>query len=125
MQVILAGFTIIFPSRTAKNRKTIIWSGSTVLNVLGIYRSGQDYKNFNKKDRLRAAKILKELWIEGCLVRKLLPSTKTFTWKEHAHVRPEDAPSKYAIACLLCHSEVIVQRSGLPQKDICEKCDKR
>lgn len=50
-----------------RNRKRKLWTASVVLDRMGVYRRGEDQRNYRPSDRVRVNRLLAELCDAGLL----------------------------------------------------------
>jgi predicted Zn-ribbon and HTH transcriptional regulator len=80
-----------------KNRRRTIWTATILLERIGIARHSNTPAAFHKQ----AARILRELWRTGKLVRRVALNREGHLL-EAAYMRPEDKLSLYFEACDKC-----------------------
>ena len=97
-----------------ENRRRTIWTPNIVLERFGIAR----YPNIPVASRRKAARILRELWRAGKLVRRV-DLNRNHIILEASYMRPEDKPAVYFEACDKCGFPRLVRHG---QSDSCRKC---
>ena len=97
-----------------ENRRRTIWTPNLLLERIGIAR----YPNIPAASRKKAARILRELWRAGKLVRRV-DLNRDEIILEAAYMRPEDKPPLYFAACDKCGFPRLVRHG---QIDSCRKC---
>jgi len=97
-----------------ENRRRTIWTPNILLERVGIAR----YPNIPAASRKKAARILRELWRAGKLVRRV-DLNRDHIILEASYMRPEDKPPLYFEACDKCGFPRFV-RYG--QTDSCRRC---
>jgi hypothetical protein len=97
-----------------ENRRRTIWTPNILLERAGIAR----YPNYPAVVRKKAARILKELWRAGKLVRRV-DLNRRYVTLEASYMRPEDKSALYFVACENCGFPRLV-RYG--QTDACRRC---
>jgi hypothetical protein len=107
----LAALAIIY---ARENRRRAIWTPNTLLERIGI---AHDTVNFPASTRKKAARILRNLWRAGKLIRRI--DLKRGGVHEAAYMRSEDKPPFYFEACHKCGFPRLV-RHGMSEK--CRKC---
>lgn len=86
--------TVIEAIYARENRRRTIWTPNIVLERIGIAR----YPNIPAASRRKAARILRELWRAGRLVRRV-DLNRDHIILEASYMRPEDKPPLYFEAC--------------------------
>lgn len=115
--------TVLQELQKSRNKKRKIWTASIILDRFGIYRWGEKYENYSRNDRLKANRILKELWVDGILVKKVKPDTRSLFGKEDAYIRSEEAPTNFFVSCPHCHSDVLATKTSQKiHREACIKC---
>jgi hypothetical protein len=109
----LTATTVIEAIYARENRRRTIWTPNIVLERMGIAR----YPNIPPASRRKAARILRELWRAGRLVRRLDLNRGRFL--EASYMRPEDKPLLYFDACDKCGFPRLVRHGRV---DLCRKC---
>lgn len=105
------------------NKKRKRWTSRIVLDRMGVYRWFEPFVNYQRQFRIRAKRILKELWIEGILVKKIKPDTRSLFGAEDTYMRVEDSPSQFYMACEKCHGDILATKIGRNiHKAPCQKC---
>jgi hypothetical protein len=96
------------------NRRRTIWTPTVLVERIGIAR----YPNIPAASHKRAARILRELWRAGKLVRRV-DLKRDHVILEAAYMRPEDKPSLYFAACEKCGFPRLVRHG---RTDSCRRC---
>jgi len=105
-----------------QNSRRKIWTATILLDRMGIARSPIPYGKWSKQKRLRAKRVLQELWLAGKLVRKPRPDTRNryLAGSEKAYLRPEDAGGAYLVPCPKCQSPLVCRDNSIER---CPTCD--
>jgi hypothetical protein len=107
-----------------RNKRWRVWTATVLLERLGVrtrHATGEDFDRL-KPIRRRAARVLRDLWLEGVLYRQEAVDTRSGL-REIKYVRPEDAPGVYLVPCEACGGpRLSTLRERGRVVEACERC---